>query len=309
MTCQSKAYACALLTVLFWSTIASAGKISLRYLRPVELVFYASIVSSAVLLITLIFQKKLPLLKQLSIKTWGLSIGYGLLNPFLYYLVLFKAYDILPAQQAQVINYTWAITLSLLSVPFLGHQVTGRQWMAIALSYSGVLVIATKGHILSLQFDSPIGVMLALLSTLIWAMYWILNTRDNRDPAVGLFLNFLCAIPFILVYMACTSGFRKLPLPGVAGAVYIGIFEMGLSFVLWLSALKLTSSTAKIANLIFISPFASLVFIYFFVGESVFPSTIAGLFLVVGGLLIQALGKEKFSDIPDPDDHRQNELT
>ena len=101
MTRQSKAYACALLTVLFWSTIASAGKITLRYLTPIELVLYASIVSSIVLLTTLTFQKKLSLIRQVSVKEWGLSVGYGLLNPFLYYLVLFKAYDILPAQQAQ----------------------------------------------------------------------------------------------------------------------------------------------------------------------------------------------------------------
>lgn len=150
----------------------------------------------------------------------------------------------------------------------------GRQWAAIAISYSGVLVIATKGNLFSLQFDNPYGVILALLSTIIWAIYWILNTRDERDPVVGLFLNF--------------------SIPGITGAAYIGVFEMGLVFVLWLMALKLSDSAAKIANLIFIAPFISLVFIYFIVGEPIFPSTVAGLFLVVGGLLIQASGKKKY---------------
>ena len=42
----------------------------------------------------------------------------GLVNPFLYYLVLFKAYDLLPAQEAQAINYTWALMLAFLSVIF-----------------------------------------------------------------------------------------------------------------------------------------------------------------------------------------------
>ena len=33
----------------------------------------------------------------------------GLFNPFLYYLVLFKAYDLLEAQEAGTLNYIWPI--------------------------------------------------------------------------------------------------------------------------------------------------------------------------------------------------------
>ncbi len=288
MTRQTKAYAFALATVAFWSTIASASKITLRHINPAQLVFYSSIVSTLVLFLTLIFQRKLLWLKQLKPKDWIVSTGFGLLNPFAYYLVLFKAYDMLPAQQAQVINYTWAITLSLLSIPFLGQKVVGRQWLAIATSYSGVLVIATKGNIFSLQFENPLGVGLALLSTILWALYWIFNTKDRRDPVIGLFLNFLCALPFIGLYLFFTKNFIIPPIYGFVGASYIGIFEMGLAFVLWLMALKLTSSAAKIANLIFIAPFGSLIFIYFLVGEKIFTSTLVGLVLVIAGLIIQS---------------------
>ncbi len=67
---------------------------------------------------------------------------------------------------------------------------------------------------------------------------------------------------------------------------------MGVAFVLWLKAMKLTDNTAKIANLIFIAPFASLVFIHFLVGEEIYSSTLAGLALVMGGLVIQSLCKQ-----------------
>jgi hypothetical protein len=36
---------------------------------------------------------------------------------------LFEAYDRLPAQVAQALNYTWALTLTLLAVPVLGTAV------------------------------------------------------------------------------------------------------------------------------------------------------------------------------------------
>lgn len=289
MSNQRKAYIFALITVGLWSTVATVSKLSLRYLSPAELLLYACAVSSIVLFIILQAQRKLSNVLALSRQEWLTSIGFGLLNPLFYYLILFKAYDLLPAQQAQIINYTWAITLSLLSIPLLGQRVVGRQWLAIGVSYAGVLVIATRGELLALHFENPLGVGLALLSTLLWALYWILNTRDKRDPVLGLFLNFVCALPFIFGYVIWTEGLRRVPLYGLAGAVYIGIFEMGVSFIFWLMAMKYTESTAKIANLIFIAPFASLFFIHFLVGEEIYPSTLVGLALVMGGLAIQSL--------------------
>lgn len=288
MNNQKKAYICALITVGLWSTIATASKLSLRYLSPAELLMYASIVSSVVLFLVVILQKKLQDLLSLTLKEWLLSLLFGCLNPFLYYLILFKAYDLLPAQQAQIINYTWAITLSLLSIPLLGQRVVGMQWLAIAVSYVGVLIIATRGDLLDLHFENPSGVALALLSTVIWALYWILNTRDRRQPVVGLFLNFICAVPLITGYVFFTEGLRPVALAGLAGAAYIGVFEMGVSFVLWLMALKYTDNTAKIANLIFIAPITSLFLIHFLVGEEIYFSTLVGLILVLGGLILQS---------------------
>lgn len=290
---QTKAYLYGLSTVLLWSTVASAFKISLRYLSPVELLFYAAIFSSLVLLLTLALQRKIGLLRLVDLNTLKTSLFFGLLNPFFYYLVLFKAYDLLPAQQAQPINYTWAITLSLLSVPLLGHRLRIREMLAVCISYLGVYIISTKGKIFSLSFDDPVGVGLALGSTLIWAIYWILNTRDKRDPVVGLLLNFLCSIPVIGIYLMATEGFRVVPLGGILGAAYVGCFEMGIAFVFWLMAMKHTRSTAKIANLIFISPFLSLVLIHFLVGEEILPSSIVGLVFIMAGLLVQAIGKTR----------------
>jgi drug/metabolite transporter (DMT)-like permease len=157
---QAKAYLLALLTVGFWSTVASASKLSLVLISPAELLLYSSIVSTAVLFVILALQKRLTLLAQLSLKDWLVSMAFGFLNPFAYYLVLFQAYNLLPAQQAQIINYTWAITLTLLSIPLLGQRVSRMQWLAIGISYCGVLVIATRGRIMELQFENPVGVPL-----------------------------------------------------------------------------------------------------------------------------------------------------
>jgi drug/metabolite transporter (DMT)-like permease len=66
---------------------------------------------------------------------------------------------------------------------------------------------------------------------------------------------------------------------------------MGITYVLWMKALKLSSTTAKVSNLVYISPFLSLMFVSIAVGETIYLYTIAGLVLIVGGIVIQRLVK------------------
>ena len=159
----------------------------------------------------------------------------------------------LPAQEAQALNYTWALTMTLLAVPILKQKLRAQDAVAAVLCYSRVLFIATRGNPLGLDFANIEGVVWALLSTLLWAVYWLVNTRDNRPPVIGLGLNFLMSLIFSFIYCLINMEWQFPAWQGLAGAAYIGFFEMGITFVLWLSAMKLTDSTAKIANLIFLS--------------------------------------------------------
>ena len=288
---QNKAYLYAVATVLLWSTVASAFKITLRYLDPLQLLLYASLASTSTLALIVIIQGKLRLALSYSKQQYLKSLLLGLLNPCLYYVILFKAYDLLPAQEAQPLNYTWAITLSLLSIPLLKQHIRLQEILAGFVCYAGVLVISTRGNVLDFRLSDPLGVTLALASTIVWALYWIYNTRDNRDAVVGLFLNFTFALPFMFVLCMVFSDLRISSLNGLIGAAYVGLVEMGIAFVFWLIALRLSETTARVANLIFISPFVSLVFIHFLVGEEILPSTPVGLVLIVVGLLIQRTGK------------------
>ena len=284
---QTKAYAYGLTTVLLWSTVASAFKLSLRHVDHFQLLLYACAVSILVLSVILFVQGRWRLVLSYSGRQYGKSLVLGILNPFLYYLVLFKAYDLLPAQEAQPLNYTWALTLVFLSAPLLGQRIGVRDLLAGLVSYSGVVVIAVRGDVSGLRFSDPVGVGLALGSTVIWALYWIYNTKDDRDPVAGLWLNFVFGFPLILAACWLFSDLRVASQPGLLGAVYVGTFEMGVTFVCWLMALRLATHTAQVGYLIFISPFLSLVFINLLVGEAIRLNTLAGLGLIVGGLVVQ----------------------
>jgi drug/metabolite transporter (DMT)-like permease len=285
---QKQAYSYAILAVLLWSTVASAFKISLRYLDYLQLLFVASLVSLVILFIILTVQKRLRFLVHYSFGDYFNSALLGILNPFLYYVVLFKAYSLLPAQEAQPLNYTWSITLVLFSIPLLKQKIGLVSIFALIVSYFGVFIISTRGNILGFKFTNPYGVALALGSAVIWALFWIYNVRDKRDEPSKLFLNFAFGFLFILIAMILSSRIKILPpMKGIAGGIYVGLFEMGITFVLWLKALSLSKTTAQVSNLIYLSPFVSLVLIRFVVGEVILLSTIVGLVFIVGGIIIQ----------------------
>ena len=300
LTSQKYATFYGLAAVLCWSTVATAFKLSLQSLSPVQLILVASVVSWLFLVIVLAAQGRLPELFLQSAAVYRVSFLFGLLNPTLYYFLLLSAYDQLPAQEAQAINFSWAIVMSLLAVPLLGQRLTKFDLIAAVSCYLGVLVIATRGDIFSLEFANITGVLLALVSTLVWSLYWIFNKRDPRPPILGLCLNFTFALPVIFLLVWLTSDFQAFAFPsnwrGLAGGAYVGIFEMGLAFVLWLQAMKHAENTARIANLIFIAPFLSLLLIATFLGEAILPSTIVGLVLIVAGLGVQ----QRFSSTGKP---------
>jgi len=284
---KDTAYKYALISVFLWSTVATAFKYSLKYLSPEQLVFFASLCSLLTLLFVLLIQKKFNLIFDYIKNNTLLVLVLGAINPFLYYLVLFKAYDLLPAQEAQAINYTWALMLAFLSVPFLKQKLKLSDIVAGIICYFGVLIISTKGEPFSLNFSNLDGVFLALLSTILWSLYWIFNTKSKADPVVSLFCNFLFALPMIFIYVLLTDGFEITNINGLFGAIYVGLFEMGITFLFWLKAMQTTNNTSRIANLIFISPFLSLVFIYFILKEPIYISTLFGLLFIIFGLLVQ----------------------
>jgi|TARA_R110000851_G_scaffold8852_1_gene33761 drug/metabolite transporter (DMT)-like permease len=270
--------------VALWSTVATAFKMALAWMSPLELMWLATFVSWA-LMGALVF-------KQGNIETalrsgWKTAAWAGLMNPVAYYLVLFAAYDRLPGQEAMALNYTWALAMAFLAVPILGQRLTRIDIVAGLIAYAGVWVIATRGSVLDVDFADPIGVFLALASTLLWALYWLLNAKDKRQPLVGQWQNFSVGLPVLTILLLLGPGLEWHGWPALGAGVYVGLFEMGVAFILWQLAVHKVSRTAKVSNLIFLSPPISLLLLFLVVGEPIFPSTLVGLGLILLGLGVQ----------------------
>jgi len=283
------------LAILMWSTVATAFKLALRYQTPYQLLFYSALISTVVLFVLLATQKQMYLIWQTTRSALLSSLGLGFLNPFCYYLVLFQAYNRLPAQEAQPLNYTWPIFLSLLAVPILKQPLRWRSLIAFCISPIGVLIIATRGDLFSLRFSEPIGVSLALCSGLIWGLFWTLNVRDQRPPLIKLFLNFFCGLLFIAAAGFFTHGMGSPRTAnqifpgwlGLAAAAYVAIFEMSCTFFFWLKALTLARSATMISNLAYLIPFISFILIQLITNETIRLFSIIGLLFILSGILVE----------------------
>lgn len=243
--------------------------------------------STLVLGLLLLLGGKRRLILQVGWRDLGFSALMGILNPVAYYLILFRAYSILPAQVAQPLNMVWPIVLVIISIPMLGQKIGWKSIGAMLISFTGVIVVSWQGGTGWGDPENRLGILLALSTSVLWAFYFIFNTRDRRDPVVRLFLNFL----FASLYLLAGGMVKGDVFPGSpeawGAAIYVGIFEMGVTFALWLMAMQHARTTDRISNLVYLAPFLNLVIVHQVLDEKIYLTTVYGIVLLVSGIMIQ----------------------
>lgn len=281
-TQERKALMFALCAVLMWSTVATGFKLGLEHLLPLQLLLVGTFISWVLFGIS----ASVCNTYKISLRELPTIIVLGIINPFAYYLVLFGSYSRLPAQIAQPINITWAIVFALLAVPILKQKITRQGLAGIGLSYVGVLIVLSQNPI---DADTPLsitGIALALSSTLFWALYWLFNTRCKSPPTAIMFHSF--TVGLILVAAACWHGpgWPDLQPTTIFYGAWVGLIEMGVTYLLWQKAIRLTRNVGRLGQWVFLTPFLSLILIGTVLGEPIRATSVGGLMVIVGGIII-----------------------
>ena len=283
---NTQAILLALAAVLSWSTVATAFKVALTYLTHFEMLLIASITSLFIFAVVLTFQKKWSLVKQTTSMQWKQLAFQGFLNPAAYYLILFKAYDMLPAQVAQPVNYAWPIVLLVLLAIFAKQPIPSKKYIGMVISMAGVVTISLGTGQLSGMNVPFNGVLLAALSAFFWASYWMVNNKlkHSIDAVVALFGSFLCGSLYLIICIPI-FGFHLPNLNGLLAGMYVGSFEMAIPFICFGIAMRITNNPALINQLCYLSPFLSLFFIAIILQEPIVVTTYIGLVLIVAGIV------------------------
>ncbi len=271
--------------VLSWATVATAFKIALMHLTVFNMLLVATVTAMLVYACMMTIERKWGVLKTMPRGVVLKTALLGIVNPVAYYLVLFRAYDLLPAQMAQPLNYAWPIFLLVLLAVFNHEKIPGRKYIGMLISVSGVVCISLGGGGVEGKV-SVFGIFLALFSAVFWAAYWMFNNRlsGKVDATVALFLEFFAG-SVILGVIGCFVGVEIDSLEGLLSGLYIGLFEMGIPFLTFGMALRITKNPALINQMCYLSPFLSLFLIAIVLGEKIAPATYVGLALIVAGLV------------------------
>lgn len=285
MTNQTKAFCLAGLTVLSWSTVSTAFKVALEALTPVQLIYTGMGTAALFLLAVMTAGRRLGEFRAMRGRHWRWSGMLGVLL-YLYYTVLFVAYDYLPAQICQPVNYTWALILALLASWLMRQRLTAMEFFWMVFAYSGVVVI-TAGAGDELGPLHPVGILCVLASTVLYAVYWILNTRSKLPSLPGLTVCFAVSFTLAAATLMVRGEALTFPVRPLLGGVYVGLFELAVPFLLWGAALRLTTSVARLSTLLFIIPFLALFWIHLIIHEPVTWTTVAGLAVIVTGIVMQ----------------------
>ena len=271
--------------VLSWSTVATAFKVALQSMTTFEMLFVACATALIIFTIWMLITGTWHELRLLTPTLWMRFAVLGLIAPVVYYLMLFKAYDLLPAQIAQPINYIWPILLAILIAIIERKPIPKQKYLGMVVSLGGVVFIYLGGTAITGSV-SVVGILLAIVSACLWGIYWMINDslKHKVSEITSLFLTFL----FGMTYLFVGNFFEpvgQLEAHSVLAGVYIGAFEMGIPFICFGMAIRETNNPALINQMCYLAPFLSLFFISIILEEPIVSSTYIGLALIIGGII------------------------
>lgn len=202
---------------------------------------------------------------------------------------LLQAYGLL---YTTAINTGWIIAIypifiTLSARLFLGEAITVQKIVGIALGFSGISLIISKGEFsLSLfRFASTFGDLLVLLSALTWTAFTI-----GGRGFLSRFPPLISITPIMIAGCLITFPFGSLEgrwnvlfdlsLSGWAGILFLGVFCSGLAYLFWYSALEKKDSSV-VGMYLYLEPFVTLIGAYLLLGEQIQWITLMG-----GGMIL-----------------------
>ena len=174
---------------------------------------------------------------------------------------------------------------------FAGEPVARRTWIAMAVAVAGVaLMVGGPSH------PSPAGFSLSLLMSVSFAGTIVITRHQHHvsmAPAICLSqaLVFVCAAPF-----ASTSGIGAQDLALLAG---LGITQIGLGLIFLSLGARLIPA-AEVALITLLEIVLGPLWVWLALGEQPSATTLAGGAIVLGAVVIQAVGEPEEPSVPPP---------
>lgn len=289
-------YIYAFVSIILWATSATVIKLLVTDLTSIQVLAGANFFASLSLLILNIAQKKVTIIKTYKTKDYFNFAILGFLGIFLYYAMLNESINLLPAQEAFVINYLWPIMIMIFAVLILKEKFSIFKLIALIVSFIGVIVIASRGNIFAMQFSNMIGVLMAVIAATSYGLFSVLVKKRNYDTSTLMLFCYITSFIISIIYL----GFHipSLNIYQILGFIWLGAFTQGIPYTTWALALK-TGDTSKVSNLAFMTPIISTIFTVIFLKEQLHLYLLIGFIFILIGIIFQSKQKSKIESFKE----------
>ena len=287
-----KGHVSALITILIWGTTFISTKILLPDFKPIEILFYRFCIGLFVL--SIVYPHRL---KGTTKRQELLLVAAGLCGITLYYLLENIALTYTAASNVGVIICITPFFTALLANWLLeGEKPKANFFIGFLSAIVGISLISFNGSMV-LQLD-PVGDVLALLASVVWAVYSILtrkisqfgyNTIQTTRRVFCYGLLFMLPVLFLMGFEWGIERFARTA--NTFNMLFLGLCASALGFVTWNLAVKILGAI-KTSIYIYLTPVVTIVTSVIVLSERITWMSALGTVLTLAGLFIS---EERFS--------------
>ncbi|WP_236904897.1 DMT family transporter [Clostridium formicaceticum] len=163
------------------------------------------------------------------------------------------------AANAILLQYTAPIYVALFSFMFLKEKITRLDWITVFFVFSGMALF----FIDDLQPQNVVGNLLAIASGMsLAAMVLFLRKQKDESPfeslLIGNIFTAIAGLPFMLRSTLVIKDF--------SGILFLGIVQLGLSYLLYVAAIKQVSAMEAVLITV-IEPIMNPLWVLLLIGE------------------------------------------
>jgi len=276
-----------LLAVIFWGISFIATKIALNELTPETIILLRLLFGIILLLIIAVFTKR----------DFSISLKNHLGIFLLALVAVFHLWiQITGLKFTSASNTGWIIGVTPVFMALLGfiifkEKLTPVKILGITIAFIGLLLLMSKGNVLSIGFISHKGDFLVLASAFTWSIYSIMNKKISLGYSpfmtiLYLFIMMVIIISPFTVNRESINSVIHLSINGWISIVFLGIFCSGIAYVLWAQSLKELEAT-KVGVFLYFEPFVTVFAAWLLLNEVISIITIfSGLIITFGVVLV-----------------------
>lgn len=193
------------------------------------------------------------------------------------------------AGKTAVLVYTMPFWVLIFAWLLLGERVRGLQWVAIGVSFAGLLLILEPQNLSGTIFSKA----LAVLSGMSWAAGAIVAKKLHQKVQPDLlsltaWQTLFGAVPFLLITLLIPSQPIVWSAPFVGALIYNIIPATAIAQLLWLYVLNnLPAGAAGLGTLM--NPVLGVLFAWIQLGERPETAELLGMILIASGLVLTSI--------------------